>query len=103
MNRRNRNLSISLGVFILGAIFVLSDSASINANVVGASDTSAGIASIVGLIMIITAVGLFAVSIQHRHDDTELEQLVRGNKSKTYIKPEDSDNKYEEITKEHKQ
>ena len=81
MKLRTFNFSVSLGALVLGTVYVLYDQPSITANVIGYSGTNAGVASFVGLGMIVGAIGLFIVS-QHStdHRDIGLEILVRRNK-----------------------
>ena len=81
MNIRSFNLIASGSAFILGAVYVLSDGASINANIIGASGGSAGLASIIGMVMIIGAIGLFIVAM-HNTDNhpLDLERLIRKGK-----------------------
>jgi membrane associated rhomboid family serine protease len=82
MIRRTFNLFASIIAFALGSIYLFSDSASITANVIGASGSIAGFASIIGIVMIIGSIGLFMVTLHHI-DDTpiDLEKLVKRSKA----------------------
>jgi hypothetical protein len=79
---RKLNMTVSAGAFILGALYTLSDGASITANVIGASGGSTGTTSVIGLLMIIGAIGLFIVSRDSTdHMSIDLERLVRKTKN----------------------
>ena len=78
MNRRKFNFIASSIAFLFGTIFVFSDGASVTANVIGASGSSAGFLAILGMAMIVGAIGLFIVTMNDSHYQTlELERLVR--------------------------
>jgi uncharacterized protein YybS (DUF2232 family) len=87
MIRRTFNLIASIAGFVLGSIYLFSDGISVTANVIGASGSIAGFASIIGIVMIISAMALFMVTL-HNVDNTEmdLEKLVR--RTKTYSTPQ---------------
>ena len=76
MDNKNINLIVSAATFVLGAVFVLSDSASITANVIGASGGPEALASIIGLVMIVASGALFAASIRR---DLDLDRLAKEN------------------------
>jgi hypothetical protein len=89
MKLRTFNFIASFSAFILGALFVFSDGAGITANVIGASGDGAGLVSIIGVVMIIGAIGLFIVS-QTSTDNhpLDLERLIRGTKNHTNLNGE---------------
>jgi len=95
MIRRTFNLIASIIGFAIGSIYLFSDGASVTANVVGASGSIAGFASIIGIVMIISAIGLFIVTLHHV-DNTEidLEKLVK----RTKISPASQDMTSESAT-----
>jgi len=70
-----------MSAFILGALYIFSEGASINANVIGAGSSDGGLTAIFGIIMIIGSIGLFIVSM-HSTDNhaLDLERLIRKNK-----------------------
>jgi hypothetical protein len=75
------SLMTSASAFILGALYVFSDGASITADVVNSSGESAGFTAIIGLSMILCSIGLFIVSINSTdHRSIDLERLVRRTK-----------------------
>jgi hypothetical protein len=78
MMRGKLNLIASVVAFALGTIFVFSNSAGITANIIGASGSGIGFASIIGVIMIMGSILLFEVS-QHNADihGPDLERLIR--------------------------
>jgi hypothetical protein len=82
MNIRSFNLIASSSAFVLGAIYVFSDSRGITANVIGATGNNAGFTALIGMAMIISAIGLFIVSM-HSTDNhaIDLERLVRRTKN----------------------
>ena len=81
MMRRKINLVASMTAFIIGALFVFSDGASVTANVIGASGSDAGFLAILGVAMIIGAIGLFAVSMNSTDDHSiDVERLLRQTK-----------------------
>jgi membrane associated rhomboid family serine protease len=78
MIRRTFNLIASIAGFAMGAIYLFSDGASVTANVIGASGSIAGFASLIGVVMIISAIGLFMVTLHHIDDhEMDLEKLVK--------------------------
>ena len=78
MIRRTFNLFASIAGFALGSIYLFSDGASVTANVVGASGTVAGFASLIGVVMIVSAIGLFIVTLHHEDNrEVDLEKLVK--------------------------
>jgi ATP/ADP translocase len=82
MNVRVFNIIASVSAFALGTAYVFSDSASITANVVGASGPNAGLVSIVGIVMVIGAIGLFIVSLHSSaNHNIALEKLIRKTKN----------------------
>jgi hypothetical protein len=92
MKLRNFNLIASASAFLLGAVYVLSDGASINANVIGASGGSAGLAAIIGMFMIIGAIGLFIVSMHSSENHTiDLERMIRRGKHHEELSGEHSE------------
>ena len=82
MKLKTFNFVASLVALFLGTAYVLSDGASIDANVIGASGGSGGLTSIIGLVMIIGAIGLFIASMHAADEHTiNLERLVRRTKN----------------------
>jgi hypothetical protein len=78
MIRRTFNMYASIAGFTLGAIYLFSDGASVTANVVGASGSIAGFASLIGVVMIVSAIGLFIVTLHHEDNrEVDLEKLVK--------------------------
>jgi hypothetical protein len=78
MIRRTFNLIASAAGFAVGTIYLFSDGTSVTANVIGASGSVAGFASLIGVVMIISAIGLFIVTAHHIDDrEVNLEKLVR--------------------------
>jgi membrane associated rhomboid family serine protease len=98
---RTFNFVTSLGAFVLGTIYVFSDGASITANVIGASGESSGMTAVVGLFMIIGAIGLFIVSRDSTdHRSIDLERLVRATKNNRDLNTELASKSKEEEYKE---
>ncbi len=65
----------------MGTVYVFSDSASMTANVIGASSEVTGTTAVLGLFMIIGSIGLFIVSMNSTdHRSIDLERLVRRTK-----------------------
>ena len=87
MEKKNLNLIISAGTFILGAAYILSDTSSVTADVIGAGGDGGSLASIIGIVMIVASAIFFMLTINH--GDYKLETLVRKD-----------DNKHEEIRAE---
>lgn len=84
MIRRTFNLFASITAFALGTIYLFSDGASVTANVVGASGSNAGFSSLIGVVMIIGAIGLFMVTLHHIDNrEVDLEKLVRRTPAST--------------------
>ena len=84
MIRRTFNLFASIAAFAVGTIYLFSDGAGLTANVVGASGSNAGFASIMGVVIIIGAIGLFIVTLHHIDDrEVDLENLVKRTRSST--------------------
>jgi len=82
MIRRTFNLIASIAAFALGSIYLFSDGASVTANVVGASGSNAGFASIMGVLMIIGSIILFEVSMSNADTQPiDLEILIRRTKN----------------------
>jgi hypothetical protein len=81
MDMKTFNFIASMSAFVVGSIFVFSDNASITANVIGATGNDAGFTAMIGIGMIVAAIGLFIVSM-HATDDhpLSLERLIRGNR-----------------------
>ena len=78
MKYKKFNFIVSLSAFILGTIFVFSDGAGLTANVIGASGDNAGVTALIGIAMIIGAIGLFIVSMYGTDNHSiKLEQLLR--------------------------
>ena len=108
MKSKNFNLIASAAAFILGGLYVFSDGASINANVIGASGSDAGLVSIVGIVMVIGAIGLFISSMeQPTNHGIALERLVHETKNTESINKSSrvrnqKDEEYERILKEEK-
>ena len=96
---KNLNLIVSAGALILGAVFVLSDDASINANVIGYSGGGPALASIIGIFLIVLS-GAFFIFIASKKD-VELERLALHTESKhedlvkSEIDKQDQKDKYE--------
>ena len=84
MQKRNFNLIVSAVTFILGALYIFSDSAGITANVVGSSSSQQGFTAIVGLVVLVASAVFFVHAINTH--DVALETLIRR-----------SDNKHDEI------
>lgn len=81
MELKKLNMIISAGAFILGALYVFSDGASITADVIGSSGENTSTTAVIGLFMIIGAIGLFIVSRDNTdHRSVDLERLVRRTK-----------------------
>ncbi len=81
MELKKFNMITSMSAFLIGTVYIFSDGAGITANVIGASGTSAGISAVIGLFMIIFAMGLFIVSRDNTdHRSIDLERLIRGTK-----------------------
>jgi len=84
MIRRTFNLFASITAFAIGSIYLFSDSGSVTANVVGASGSIAGFASIIGIVMIIGSIGLFMITLHHIDDnEMNLERLVKRSRTST--------------------
>ena len=99
MMRKQFNFIASSVSFLLGTAFVFSDSASITANVIGASGSDAAYTSIIGIFMIIGAIALFVASMVRADDhQLDLERFMRRTKNHEHIDgthhadPEDEDN-----------
>lgn len=90
MEQKTFNLLVAAGTFIIGALYIIADDASITANVIGASGGSESIASILGLFLIIASGAFFALLISHQehNPDVELERMVRYNDSHPELKRE---------------
>jgi len=81
MKRRTFNLISSATAFALGTILLFSDGASISADVIGASGSNAGFASIIGIVMIVSSMVLFEVSMSHADTrEIDLERLIHRTK-----------------------
>ena len=81
MKLKTLNFITSFAVFILGTAYLFSDGAGITANVIGAGGEGAGLISIIGIVMIIGAIGLFIVSQTSTDNHSiDLERLVRRTK-----------------------
>ncbi len=102
MKHKNANLIISSLTFVLGALFVVSDSASFTANVIGGSgDPSATLASIIGMFMIMASGVFFILTLSM--DQVELERLIHKNDhNSSEIRGYTNRHKQEEATEEHK-
>jgi len=100
--RRNFNLIASVAAFVVGAAYMFSDGASVNANVIGASGGDAGLISIVGIVMIIGAMGLFITTVHNTNDNStiKLEQLLRRNRNHEHLNDSPSSQEYQEIAKQ---
>jgi len=95
------NFISSASAFILGTIYVFSDSASMTANVIGASSETTGTTAVLGLFMIIGAIGLFIVSMNSTdHRSIDLERLVRKTKDHSDLNAEPLPRSKEEEYKE---
>lgn len=89
MELKKFNFISSAGAFVLGTLYVFSDSASMTANVIGASGGSAGLTAIAGVSMIIGAIGLFIVSINSTDiRSVDLERLIRRTKDHSDLNAE---------------
>ena len=105
MMRKKFNFIASMSAFILGALYVFSDGASINANVVGASGSDAGITSIMGIVMIIGAMMLFIVSMNSTDNHSiRLEQMIRRTKHHEDLnaQPKQKEDEYEDMAEQEK-
>ncbi|HYD03561.1 MAG TPA: hypothetical protein VEC16_04635 [Alphaproteobacteria bacterium] len=67
------NMAASMSAFLVGSAYVLSDGASITANVIGSSGGSSGLTSIMGIVIIVGSIGLFIASMHH-HDNPAFER-----------------------------
>lgn len=86
MIRRTFNLIASITAFVVGSIYLFSDGASVTANVIGASGSVAGFASLIGVVMIVGAIGLFMITLHHvDNHEMDLEKLVRRTKTSQEI------------------
>jgi hypothetical protein len=88
MNKKTKsfNVGASFTFFLIGALFVMSDGASINANVVGASGGNASVTSIMGLLIIVGSIGLFIISMHHAdHSTLDIERQVRQSNHHEHI------------------
>jgi len=86
MKRKTFNIIASATAFALGAIFLFSDKASITANVIGSSGSGATLASILGIVMIISSMILFEVSMNSADTQAlDLERLIRGTKNQEAV------------------
>jgi hypothetical protein len=107
MKRKTFNLIASVAAFAFGAIYLFSDSASITANVIGASGSNAGFASIIGIVMIISSMVLFEVSMTNTDTHSlDLERLVRATKNHEVIYAKNSNEEHVELHRsqpEHKE
>lgn len=78
MIRRTFNLFASIAGFAIGSIYLFSDGASVTANVIGSSGSIAGFAAVIGMVMIVSAIGLFIVTLHHvDNKEIDLEKLVK--------------------------
>lgn len=107
MNIRTFNMTASLSAFLLGTVYLFSDTASITANVIGSSGSNTSLTSIMGMMMILGSIGLFIVSMTRTDDHSlDLERLVRGTKYSEEIKAKSEsdaeDEKYSEYNRENK-
>jgi hypothetical protein len=104
MKNKTFNLGISFVMFILGALYILSDGASVTANVIGASGADAGLTSIIGIIIVVGAIGLFIVEMHSTspsgHRDFRLERLVKETKDHDNLNVQPSSEEYQRIAKE---
>lgn len=76
---RSINFAASMSAFILGGIYIMSDGVSTTANVIGASGSGGGLTSIMGIILMLSAMGLFIVSMHGDGRNIDLERLIRKN------------------------
>lgn len=89
MNTRTFNLTASVSAFLLGTIYLFSDSASITANVIGSSGSDAGLTSIMGMMMILGSIAMFIVSMKSTDNHSiDLERLIRGTKHHEVLRTE---------------
>ncbi|MGV8172399.1 MAG: hypothetical protein ACP5OA_06935 [Candidatus Woesearchaeota archaeon] len=89
MELKKLNLIASTSAFLLGSIYLFSDSSSITANVVGSSASITSFASVIGLFMILGSIGLFLVSMNSTDlRSIDLERLVRRTKDNSDLNNE---------------
>jgi hypothetical protein len=79
---------VSVLAFIVGSLFVLSNDADINANVIGASGEAATLTAFIGILTIIASAVFFILTINHGH--TDIESMIRKD-----------ENKHEDMNKQH--
>ena len=80
------NMAASMGAFVLGSLYVLSDGASVTANVVGSSGGNTSLTSIMGIIIVVGSIGLFIVSMHHADlRAIELERHMRQSNHHEHI------------------
>jgi len=99
MKQHNFNLTVALGTFIIGALFVLSDTSSITANVVGYSGGAEAVASIIGMVMIVLSAAFFIFVLTVRDNASNgLEKLAvhATNKNEEVVKSEIQKHELEE-------
>ncbi len=104
MNIKTFNLAASVTAFIIGTAFLFTDSASITANVIGASGSNSTLTSVMGMMMMLGSIGLFIVSMSSTDNHgISLERLIRGTKFHEEIgttnKPEATEEYKEYYTK----
>jgi hypothetical protein len=105
MMRKNFNLVASVGAFIIGTAYMFSDGASIDANVIGASGSSAGVASVIGIFLVIGAIGLFIITMSSTDNHSiKLEQLIRRTKNHEDLnaQPKQQEDEYKDMAEQEK-
>ncbi len=85
MNKKITFIASIIGFFV-GAFFVLSNSADVTANVIGASGESAGLTAVLGIVLLVASAGVFILMIS-----LDEEVLKTGNQ---YAKHKQTDQHY---------